>query len=285
MEKLKFTKMQGIGNDYVYLYGMGDALGDIPQLARIISDRHFGVGSDGLILIDPSDKADFRMRMFNVDGSESPMCGNGSRCVGKYLYDKGYTHKTEIKLETAAGIKLLTLFPEKGEVKRVKVDMGEPELRSDRIPVAFEGEQVVNLPFRLREKIFYITCVSMGNPHAVLFVPEVREIEVETLGPALELHPFFPRRTNIEFVEVISPVELKMRVWERGSGETFACGTGACASLVAAVLNGKSERKVTVHLLGGELEIEWGKDNHVYMTGGAEIVFEGEIQGEKMKKI
>lgn len=285
MEKLKFTKMQGIGNDYVYLYGMGDALGDIPQLARIISDRHFGVGSDGLILIDPSDKADFRMRMFNADGSESPMCGNGSRCVGKYVYDKGYTHKTEIKLETAAGIKLLTLFPEKGEVKRVKVDMGEPELRSDRIPVAFEGEQVVNLPFRLRGKDFLYHLHFDGQSPCRFICAGSPGNRGRNAWPCSGSAPFFPRRTNIEFVEVISPVELKMRVWERGSGETFACGTGACASLVAAVLNGKSECKVTVHLLGGELEIEWGKDNHVYMTGGAEIVFEGEIQGEKMKKI
>ncbi|GHU60353.1 diaminopimelate epimerase [Bacteroidia bacterium] len=274
---MKFTKMQGIGNDYVYIYGAGDTIKDIPALARKVSDRHFGIGSDGLILIDPSDKYDFTMRMYNADGSMSPMCGNGSRCVGKYVYDKGHTQKTEIQLETGAGIKILTLYPEKGKVKTVKVNMGIPLLAPADIPVNIPGAQVVNVPLGVNDKEYRITCVSMGNPHAILFVEDTEHIDVEGIGKLIENHPLFPKRTNVEFIQVLSPKELKMRVWERGTGETLACGTGACASLVAGVLNGKCERHATLHLLGGDLQIEWAADNHVYMTGGAETVFEGEL--------
>lgn len=274
---MKFTKMQGIGNDYVYLYGTGDSIADIPALARRVSDRHFGVGSDGLILIDPSGQYDFRMRMYNADGSESAMCGNGSRCVGKYVYDHGYTDKTEIDLETGAGVRHLTFFPENGKVKSVRVDMGVPELSPRRIPVDCPDEKVVDMPFHIGSDVFHITCVSMGNPHAVLFVDDVDKIDLEGIGKVMEGHPFFPQRTNVEFIQVVNPGELRMRVWERGTGETLACGTGACASLVAGVLNGKCERKAVLHLLGGDLQVEWAADGHVYMTGAAETVFEGEL--------
>ena len=274
---MKFTKMQGIGNDYVYLYGTGDSIADIPALARRVSDRHFGVGSDGLILIDPSGQYDFRMRMYNADGSESAMCGNGSRCVGKFVYDHGYTDKTEIDLETGAGVRHLTLFPENGKVKSVRVDMGVPELSPRRIPVDCPDEKVVDMPFHIGSDVFRITCVSMGNPHAVLFVDDVDKIDLEGIGKVMECHPFFPQRTNVEFIQVVNPGELKMRVWERGTGETLACGTGACASLVAGALNGKCERKAVLHLLGGDLQVEWAADGHVYMTGAAETVYEGEL--------
>lgn len=278
---MKFTKMQGIGNDYVYIYGSGDSIKDVAAFVRKISDRHLGIGSDGLILIDPSDTYDFRMRMYNADGSESPMCGNGSRCVGKFVYDKGYTDQTEIELETGAGLRHLTLFPENGKVKTVKVDMGRPGIHPKEIPAVSGGVEIVNRPFRIEQELFYITCVSMGNPHVVLFVPDVAGVDTERWGPLFECHPFFPERTNVEFVEVVSRKELKMRVWERGAGETQACGTGACASLVAAVLNAKCERKAVVHLVGGDLQVEWADDGRVYMTGGAEIVFEGEIFEEE----
>lgn len=274
---MKFAKMQGIGNDYVYVYGAGNQLKDPGEMARRISNRHFGVGSDGLILIDPAEKADFRMRMYNADGSSSAMCGNGIRCVGKYVYDKKCTAKTEITVETDAGIKQLTLFPEQGTVKRVRVDMGIPELEATRIPVDYSGGRIINLPFSLEDSVFGITCVSMGNPHAIVFVENVEEVKVGETGPLLECHPFFPERTNVEFVQVVSPAELKMRVWERGTGETLACGTGACASLVAGVLNKKCGDCAVLHLKGGDLEIEWKADGHVYMTGEAETVFEGEI--------
>lgn len=274
---MKFTKMLESETTIVYMYGNGDSIADIPALARRVSDRHFGVGSDGLILIDPSDRYDFRMRMYNADGTESAMCGNGSRCVGKYVYDKGHTGKTEIDLETGAGVRHLTLFPENGKVKSVRVDMGTPELSPVRIPVDHAGDRVVDMPFYLGADVFRITCVSMGNPHAVMFVDDVDKIDLEGIGKVLECHPFFPQRTNVEFIQVINPGELRMRVWERGTGETMACGTGACASLVAGVLNGKCERKAVLHLLGGDLQVEWGADHHVYMTGAAETVFEGEL--------
>ena len=273
---MKFTKMQGAGNDYVYVYGFGKDERGIGDLVRKVSDRHRGIGSDGMILIDPSDKADFRMRMFNADGSKSAMCGNGIRCVGKYVYDKGYTTRTEIDIETEAGIRHLTLFPVNGKVKCVKVDMGVPILEARNIPVDYEGEKVVDLPFSLGEREFRITCVSMGNPHAILFVEDVETIDLEGIGSRMECHPFFPERTNIGFVQIVSPADLKMRVWERGTGETMACGTGACASLVAAVLNKKVRPHALVHLKGGDLEVEWYPDGHVYTTGEAETVFEGE---------
>jgi diaminopimelate epimerase len=280
---MKFTKMQGAGNDYVYIYGLGDTTRDLPELARRLSNRNFGVGSDGLILIDPAGKegADFRMRMFNADGSASAMCGNGIRCVGKYVFDKGHTSATDVAIATDAGVKYLTLYPEGGRVKRVRVDMGLPGLAPSEIPVNLAGERVVDYPFAVNDcETVRITCVSMGNPHAVMFVPDVSDIPLERLGPEIEFHPIFPERTNVEFVEVVSPSHLKMRVWERGTGETLACGTGACASLVAAVLNGKAERRATLELLGGDLSIEWAEDGHVYMTGPAETVFEGDFVAE-----
>lgn len=274
---MKFTKMQGTGNDYIYVYGTGDRIKDIPALARLMSDRHRGIGADGLILIDPSEKYDFKMRMYNADGSVSPMCGNGSRCVGKYVYDKGYTDKTEIDLETGAGVRHLTLFPEGGRVKQVCVDMGIPVLHSLKIPVDCGAEHVIGRPLHIGNMRFEITCVSMGNPHAVIFVEHVENTGVKEWGPVLENHSFFPEKANIEFIEVVSRTRLKMRVWERGTGETQACGTGACAALVAAVLNKKCGKGVTVCLPGGNLKIVWAENGHVYMTGEAETVFEGEI--------
>lgn len=272
-----FTKMQGLGNDYVYVYGLGDRVKDIGKLACQVSDRHFGIGSDGLILIDPSKKGDFKMRMYNADGSSSPMCGNGVRCVGKYVYDKGYTDKTKLVIETDDGLKQLQLITEQGKVKKVRVNMGRPVLTPTRIPVDYKGEKVIGLPFEIAGAEYRITCLSMGNPHVILFVDEVDRVELESLGPQLECHPFFPLRTNVEVVQIVSPQILKMRVWERGTGETLACGTGACASLVAGVLNKKCDSAATLQLLGGELQVEWGADGQVYMEGGAETVFEGEI--------
>lgn len=278
---MKFTKMQGLGNDYIYIYGLGEVPENIGEIVKKISDRHWGIGSDGVILIDPAEHADFRMRMYNADGSESAMCGNGARCVGKYVYDKGYTCKTDLKLETGAGIRLLTLYPENGRVKSVKVDMGIPELSPEKIPVACGKEKVVNHVLRAEGVEFMITCVSMGNPHAVIFVEDLKNVEIEKWGPMLENHPFFPQRINVEFVEVVSPHYMKMRVWERGTGETLACGTGACASLVAGVLCGKCESEAMLELAGGVLAVKWEKGGHVYMTGEAETVFEGEIKIEE----
>lgn len=275
---MKFTKMQGIGNDYVYVNCFNETIEDPSAAAVRVSDRHFGVGSDGLILICPSEKADFRMRMFNADGSEGEMCGNGIRCVGKFVYDKGLTDKTEVTVETLAGIKVLQFFIRDGEVEKVRVDMGEPILAPKDIPVAADGESCISVPVTTTEDSYEMTCVSMGNPHAVIYIDSVDDIEIEKIGPPMENHEVFPNRVNTEFVRVLDDGTLKMRVWERGSGETLACGTGACAVLVASVLNGKSTRNNTVHLLGGDLEIEWNEDdNHVYMTGPAVTVFEGEI--------
>ncbi|MDR0982317.1 MAG: diaminopimelate epimerase [Culturomica sp.] len=272
-----FTKMQGAGNDYVYFYGVAPQYHK-PEFIRRISDRHYGVGSDGLINIEPGKTGDFRMIMFNADGSRSAMCGNGIRCVGKYVYDKGLTTKTEIDIETDAGMKHLTLYPENGKVTKVKVDMGEPVLSAKNIPVNIDAEKVVDYPLQLDNgDTFRITCVSMGNPHAIMFVGNPEIFPIEEIGNIIENHPLFPERTNVEFISILAPDCIRMRVWERGTGETMACGTGACASLVAAVINGKAERKVTVVLNGGNLEIEWAADdNHVYMTGPAETVFEGE---------
>ncbi len=279
---MRFTKMQGIGNDYVYLNGFSPLPLDLSRLSRQISDRHFGVGSDGLVVIMPSETCDFRMRMFNPDGSEAEMCGNASRCIGKYVYDKGLTTKTDLTLETLAGVKHLTLHLNGNIVERVTVDMGEPILSPQDIPVALPMSYVVSYPLEIENISFDVTCVSMGNPHAVIFVDDMSRYDLHHIGALIEHYPLFPRRTNVEFVEILSPDSLKMRVWERGTGETMACGTGACASLVAAVLNGKSRRQATLHLQGGDLQIEWNeKDNHVYMTGDAVTVFEGEWPDNK----
>ena len=275
---MKFTKMQGLGNDYVYVNCLKEKIADPPELARRISDRHFGVGSDGLIMINPSDKADFEMEMYNADGSRAEMCGNGIRCVGKYVYDYGLTDKTQISVETLAGIKHLDLTVENGKVTLVKVDMGQPVFEPDRIPVKTEGSMVVDEPLEVDGKEYRMTCISMGNPHAVIFVDQdVRELPLEEIGPSFENHERFPKRINTEFVRVIDRHTAQMRVWERGSGETLACGTGTCAAAAACVLNGLTEDEVTVHLLGGDLYIKWDREkNTIYMTGPAEIVFEGE---------
>lgn len=279
---MKFTKMQGIGNDYVYVNCFEETVENPAAVSEFVSDRHFGIGSDGLVLIMKSDCADFRMRMFNADGSEAEMCGNATRCVGKYVYDNGLTDKTDITLETKAGIKYLKLFTENGKVTRVTVNMGEPILTPQLIPVDYTGEEFINKVISVDGTEYAITCVSMGNPHAVVYMDDIENLDIETLGPKFELHQIFPKRTNTEFVKVIDKSTVEMRVWERGAGETLACGTGACAVLVASVLNGKCERKSTVRLIGGELTIEWREDdNCVYMTGPAEKVFDGEIDIEK----
>lgn len=276
---MKFTKMHGTANDYIYVNGFEEQIDNPEQLAIKWSDRHTGIGSDGLVLILPSQECDFKMRMFNADGSESEMCGNASRCIGKYVYDKGMTRSTTVTLETLAGVMVLKLFPGKdGKIDQVTVDMGEPILESDRIPVTTKHKQLVNQQLIFSSSLkFNITAVSMGNPHAVIFTDKIHDLNLALIGPSIENSEHFPQRTNTEFIEVIKPDLIKMRVWERGSGETLACGTGACASVVAGVLNGKTARKVTVELKGGELQIEWNAlDNHVYLTGPATFVFEGE---------
>lgn len=277
---IKFTKMHGTGNDYIYVNGFEEKIANPSEFSIKYSDRHKGIGSDGLVLILPSEVADFRMQMFNADGSEAEMCGNASRCIGKYVYDKGLTTKTVIQLETLSGVKNLKLFiNDFNKVDKVTVDMGEPILYASEIPVIFEKSPVIKQYADFGNGLEYeLTCVSMGNPHAVIFTENVLELDLLRIGPIIENSKYFPNRTNTEFVEKISSNRLRMRVWERGSGETMACGTGACATLVAAVLNGLTERKVTVELLGGELEIEWNEtNNHVYLTGEAVNVFEGEI--------
>ena len=282
---IKFTKMEGLGNDYVYVDCTKQNLENASNLAKIISDRHFGVGSDGLILIESSKKADFRMQMFNSDGTEAEMCGNGIRCVGKYVYDKGLTDKTTLKIETLAGIKVLNLNVEDGKVKTVKVDMGEPILDYKLIPAkdgkvykSRDGIKFYKVNINIEGDLKELTCVSMGNPHGIDFANNIEKLKIEKFGPIIEVDEHFPNKVNAEFIEILDKHNIKMRVWERGAGETLACGTGACASVVASFLNGYTERKVTVELLGGKLEIEWNKeDNHVYMTGPAETVFEGEF--------
>lgn len=276
---MKFTKMHGCGNDYVYVNCLEEEVENPGMVSEVVSDRHFGIGSDGLILICPSEKADFRMRMFNADGSEGEMCGNGIRCVAKYVYDHHMTDKKQISIETGAGIKYLDLTVEDGKVTLVKVDMGEPILKPELIPVFSEKERVVKEPIEVEGKEWNMTCVSMGNPHAVVFIEDTENFEIEKIGPHFEHHQLFPNRTNTEFVQIISRTEMNMRVWERGSGETLACGTGTCASVMAAILNGLTENKVLVHLLGGDLIIEYEeKSNHIFMTGPATTVFEGEIE-------
>ena len=274
---LEFIKMHGLGNDYVYMDAINQKIENKSELAKKISDRHFGIGSDGLILICKSDIADFKMQMFNSDGTEAEMCGNGIRCVGKFVYDNGFTNKENLTIETLAGIKRLELIIQNKTVKEVKVDMGEPILEPKKIPVTSEENPVKNLNLNILDRTFRFTCVSMGNPHAITFIDEdVKCFNIEKYGKIAEVDEVFPKRTNVEFINVINKNKIKMRVWERGAGETLACGTGACASAVAAVLNNLTGRNVIVELLGGNLEIEWNtQDNHIYMTGPATTVFKG----------
>ena len=276
---MKFTKMQGIGNDYIYVNCFEEKVDDPERVSQIVSDRHFGIGGDGLVLIMPSEKADFRMRMFNADGSEGNMCGNATRCIGKFVYDNGLTDKTEITLETKSGIKYLTLYPENGKVKTVLVNMGKAVLTPANIPMKAEGESFINKPIEILGSEVYITAVSMGNPHAVTYVDDVMSLDLEKIGPAFENHPIFPERVNTEFIKVLDSHTIQMRVWERGSGETWACGTGACAAAVASVKNGyfKNGEEITVKLRGGDLFITYSTDGTVLMRGAAETVFTGEI--------
>ena len=268
---IKFTKMQGLGNDYVYMDAIHQKIENESSLAQFVSNRHFGIGSDGLILICKSDVADFKMRMFNSDGSEAEMCGNGIRCVGKFVYDKGLTDKTTVTIETLAGIKTLELNTKEGKVETVKVDMGEPILSPKEIPVISDEEPVKNLMLEAEGRKFKFTCVSMGNPHAITEVENTEKFDVEKYGKVLEVDKAFPNKTNVEFIQIVDKNHVKMRVWERGAGETLACGTGACATAVACYLNGKTDRNV-------EVVIEWNEENnHIYMIGPAVTVFEGEL--------
>lgn len=275
---MKFTKMHGIGNDYVYVNCFEETVKNPGEVAKFVSDRHFGIGSDGLILIKPSETADFEMEMYNADGSRSEMCGNGMRCVGKYVYDYGLTDQKEFSVVSAGKIKYLTLTVEDGRAVQIKVNMGSPILTPSEIPVIAEGETVVDQPIMVLDKEYKMTCVSMGNPHAVVFVDDVKEFPLNEVGPYFENHKRFPNRTNTEFVQVVDRNHIKMRVYERGTGETLACGTGCCASAVACVLNGLTDTKVYVEVLGGVIYIEWDREeNQIYMTGPAVTVFEGEI--------
>ena len=281
---IKFTKMHGLGNDYVYIDAINQKIQNELKLAQFVSNRHFGIGSDGLILICESKVADFKMRMFNSDGSEAEMCGNGIRCVGKFVYDKGFTSKTTVTIETLAGIKTLKLNIKDKKVETVRVDMGEPILEADKIPVISKEEPVKNLELEAENRKFKFTCVSMGNPHAITIVENTKEFEVERYGKILEVDKAFPKKANIEFAQVIDKENIKMRVWERGAGETLACGTGACATAVACNLLNLTGRKVNIELLGGILNIEWNEnDNHIYMTGSAVTVFDGELYKEAIR--
>lgn len=291
---MKFTKMTGLGNDYIYINAIEEKeIENIAELSKKLSNRHFGIGADGIIIIDKSDIADFKMRIFNSDGSEAEMCGNGIRCVGKYVYDNGLTNKEKITVETLAGTKSLNLFPQKqndyktevGEIKEeknkvvdsVEVDMGEPNFKSADLP-KIEGEEIAkDIDMTIENQVYRFTAVSMGNPHVVTFVEDINLVPIEKIGPIIENDEIFPHKTNIEFVEIIDKNHIKMRVWERGSGETFACGTGACAAVVAGGVNGYTKPEVNVELLGGNLQIKWNKDNHIYMTGPAKTVFKGEV--------
>lgn len=282
---MKFTKMQGLGNDYVYVNCFEEKIENPPAVARYVSDRHFGIGSDGLIMINPSEVADFEMEMYNADGSRGEMCGNGIRCVAKYVYDYGLTDKTQISVETLGGIKYLDLTVEDGKVVLVKVDMGKPELKSDLIPIISENEKVIDEPIEVDGLVYHMTGVSMGNPHTVIYVDDVKNLDLEKIGPKFENHERFPKRINTEFVHCIDRNTVEMRVWERGSGETLACGTGACAVAVASILNNLTDTRVTVKLLGGDLQIEWDqKKNHVFMTGPAKVVFDGVIDITEIKE-
>ena len=275
---MKFTKMQGLGNDYVYVNCFQEKVENPSELSIKVSDRHFGIGADGLILIKPSDVADFEMEMYNADGSQGAMCGNGIRCVAKYVYDYGLTDKTSITVNTKSGIKYLDLTIENEKAVQVRVNMGAPILEASKIPVVSTKERVINEPVFVDGKEYHITAVSMGNPHAVTYIDDVKGLEIDKIGPKFENHEMFPDRVNTEFVKVLDSHTVEMRVWERGSGETLACGTGACAVAVASILNGLTEEEVTVKLLGGDLKIRWDrKENLVYMTGPAEVVFDGEF--------
>ncbi len=279
-EPLKFTKMQGLGNDYVYVNGFSQTVNDPAALAKRISDRHLGIGSDGLVLILPSRTQDVRMRMFNPDGSEAEMCGNAIRCVGKYVHDHGISTKDMLRVETGAGVKIVRLIKEGGEVCGATVDMGEPILAPADIPAVLpegaQGDRFLSLPVTVDGKDYAVTAVSMGNPHAVVFMDGIDDLDLPVIGPKFENHPLFPQRTNTEFVEVVNEARVRMRVWERGTGETLACGTGACAVAVASFLNGRTGRIVEVELRGGLLRIKWDEtDGHVYMTGPAATVYDG----------
>ena len=275
---MKFTKMHGLGNDYVYVNCFQEKIENPSKVAKYVSDRHFGIGSDGLIMINPSEVADFEMEMYNADGSRGEMCGNGIRCVAKYVYDYGLTDKTSISVETLGGIKYLDLTVKDGKVIMVKVDMGTPILKPELIPIVADGDMVVNEPIIVDRTEYRMTGVSMGNPHAVIYMDNIKDLNLDQLGPKFENHERFPKRINTEFVKFIDRHTLEMRVWERGSGETMACGTGACAVAVASILNSLTEEKVTVKLLGGDLQIEWDREeDKVYMTGPATTVFDGEI--------
>ena len=282
---MKFTKMHGLGTDYVYVNCFEEKIDNPPAVARFVSDRHFGIGSDGLIMINPSKTADFEMEMYNADGSRGEMCGNGIRCVAKYVYDYGLTDKTQISVETLGGIKYLDLTVEDGKVSLVKVDMGKPELEADLIPIISEREQVIDEPIEVDGKEYHMTGVSMGNPHAVIYVDDVKGLDLEKIGPKFENHERFPKRINTEFVHCIDRQTVEMRVWERGSGETLACGTGACAVAVSSILNNLTDTQVTVKLLGGDLQIEWDREkDRVFMTGPATVVFDGVIDITEIKE-
>lgn len=275
---MKFTKMHGIGNDYIYVNCFEETVAEPEKVSMILSDVRKGIGSDGLVLIMPSDKADFRMRMFNIDGSEGKMCGNATRCIGKYVYEKGLTDKKELTLETLSGIKYLTLFVNSdNKVELVKVDMGKAILEPEKIPVDYDGDRFINVPVEVNGGTYNLTCVSMGNPHAVLFTENIARLDLEKIGSHFENHKLFPERINTEFIEVLDSHTLNMRVWERGSGETFACGTGACASAVAAVLNGycNYDEEILIHLRGGDLRITYQSDGTVMMTGSADFICDG----------
>lgn len=276
--QFKFTKWHGLGNDFVIVNGFTEKITNYSDAAIKVCDRHLGIGADGLVLILPSETADFEMRIFNSDGSEAEMCGNVTRCVARHVYECGLTSKTKITIETKAGIIVPELIIENGKIKTIKVDMGEPRLKRQDIPTAgLPNESLVNLPLYISNNTYNITCVSMGNPHCVIFVDNINDIDLSSIGPQIEKHELFPRKTNVEFAQVKNEQHIRMRVWERGAGITMACGTGACATLVAAVLNNKADRKATIELDGGELIVEWNKaDNHVYMSGPATEVFRGE---------
>jgi diaminopimelate epimerase len=275
---MRFTKMHGAGNDYVYVDCFQEPFPTDPaELARRLSDRHFGIGGDGLILICPSERADARMRMFNADGSEAEMCGNGVRCVAKYVYDHHIAHKEKLRIETGRGVLTLELEVEADKARRVRVDMGEPILQADLIPTTLPGSPVVNQELLVAGRTLRVTCVSMGNPHCVTYVDRLSDDWVLGIGPKVETDGHFSKRVNAEFVEVVGPNEVRMRVWERGSGETLACGTGACAVCVAGVLTARTARRLVVHLPGGDLELEWAENNHVYLTGPAVEVFSGDV--------
>lgn len=276
--RVSFTKMHGLGNDYIYFDCLETPFENPSAAAVKLSDRHFGIGGDGIVLMLPSEKADFRMRMFNADGSESEMCGNAIRCVAKYLYERGRTDQSTLTIETGNGVLTLGLTVEEGVVAGVRVDMGRPILEGPRIPTASETHRVVDQPLEVDGRVFRVTCVSMGNPHCIIPVETITDEIVLGWGPKIETHPFFPRRANVEFIEILDRGRIRMRVWERGSGETLACGTGACAVAVAANLLGRTEREVAVSLRGGDLDIEWADNDHVYMTGPATFVFDGEVE-------